>query len=452
MSHAAIASAGRVGRRRALKLGAAAAALPWVHIRTAGAAGKVAIGVWDHFVPAGNVVFKKQVADWAEKNKVEVTVDLLTSIGNKVVLTQNAEMQAKVGHDALYFSSYQVGGAAEALEPVDDVVNRLIAKYGKTNPLYEYMGRIDGRWLGVPFSWGSQNKGPCARISVMKELAGIDVTKMYPAENVRTELAKDWTMEAHLKAAEACQKGGMPFAIGLGTTGDSVDTIGTLFAAFGAQLVDAKGVMRLDTPEMAQALDYCVRLAKFLPPDAPSYDDASNNRAFIAGKTALVWNPPSPWAVAKRDAPAIAADTWHFPAPAGPKGRIQPFTSTFMGIWNFSRNKTATKELLEHLSGPDLVRERVTAVEGFDLPPFETMLNFPIWEENGPPKGTLFNYPTRPVHDAIQFTSGYPAPHDIGVRIYQRGTAPTMVAKLVSGQSTKDVLSWAKNEIEGFMR
>lgn len=442
----------RMTRRRALATAAATTALPWVHIRTAGAAGKVAIGIWDHFVPAGNVVYKRQVADWAEKNKVEATVDLLTSIGNKHILTQNAEMQAKVGHDALYFTSYQVGGAAQALEPVDDVVGRLVAKYGKTNSLYEYMGKSEGRWVAVPFSWGSQAKGPEGRISVMKNLTGIDLPKMYPAENIRTELAKSWNMETHLKAAEACHKAGMPFAIGLGTTGDSVDTIGTLFAAFGAQLVDAKGEMRLNTDEMAQALDYCARLARFLPADAPSYDDASNNKAFIAGKTAMIWNPPSPWAVAKRDAPDIAADTWHFPAPAGPKGRFQPFTAAFMGIWNFSKNKTATKELLEHLSAPELVRERVTAVEGFDLPPFESMLNFPIWEENGPPKGTLFNYPVRPVHDAIQFTSGYPAPHDIGVRIYQRGTAPTMVAKLLSGQSMKDVLSWAKNEIEGFMR
>jgi ABC-type glycerol-3-phosphate transport system substrate-binding protein len=436
-----------------LKSAAAATALPWVHIRTAGAAGKLNLGIWDHWVPAGNDVLKKQAADWGEKNKVEVKLDLITSVGNKLVLTQNAEQQARTGHDVLHFGSWTVGNAAAALEPVDDVVNQLIGQYGKTNPIYEYMGKPDGKWRAVPVSWGSQNKGPCARISTMRDVAGIDLVKMYPAENVRTELAKTWTMEAHLKAAEACAKADMHFAVGLGTTADSVDTIGAIFASFGAELVDAKGNIQLKSDAVAQALEYCTRLAKFLPADTISYDDASNNKAFIAGKTAMIWNPPSAWAVAKRDAPAIAADTWHFPSPSGPKGRFIPFSAQFWGIWNFAPNKSAAKDFIMAMSAPDLVRARVEAVEGYDLPPFASMLNgFKIWDEVGPPKGTVYNYPVREVHDATQFTSGFPAPHEIGVRIYQRGTVTNMVARMHRGQPMREVLSWAQNEIEGFMR
>jgi hypothetical protein len=51
-----------------------------------------------------------------------------------------------------------------------------------------------------------------------------------------------------------------------------------------------------------------------MPADAASYDDASNNRALISGKSALIFNPPSAWAVAKRDNPSLAADCWTFPA------------------------------------------------------------------------------------------------------------------------------------------
>ena len=54
-------TAGRITRRNALKIGAAAAALPLVHIRTAAAAGKLSIGFWDHWVPAGNAAMQKQV-------------------------------------------------------------------------------------------------------------------------------------------------------------------------------------------------------------------------------------------------------------------------------------------------------------------------------------------------------------------------------------------------------
>ncbi len=43
-----------VSRRKAVKLSAAAAVLPLVHIRTAGAAGKLNVGFWDHWVPGAN--------------------------------------------------------------------------------------------------------------------------------------------------------------------------------------------------------------------------------------------------------------------------------------------------------------------------------------------------------------------------------------------------------------
>jgi ABC-type glycerol-3-phosphate transport system substrate-binding protein len=93
-------------RRKVLKYGALASALPWVHIRTAGAAGKLNVFYWDHWVPAGNDVIKKQTAAWAEKNKVEVNVDLITSMGQKTLLTINAEAQARRGHDLFTISNW----------------------------------------------------------------------------------------------------------------------------------------------------------------------------------------------------------------------------------------------------------------------------------------------------------------------------------------------------------
>ena len=50
----------RISRRKALKLSAAATALPLVHIRCAGAAGKLSLALWDHWVPTGNGAMKKQ--------------------------------------------------------------------------------------------------------------------------------------------------------------------------------------------------------------------------------------------------------------------------------------------------------------------------------------------------------------------------------------------------------
>jgi len=442
----------RVSRRTALKFGAATAALPLVHIRTGRAAGRLSVGFWDHWVPAGSGMLAKQCQAWAEKNQVDIKVDFITSVGNKLLLTQAAEAQAGTGHDALHFSQWEIHHHADKLVPVDDVVQRLTGKYGNVTGLAEYLARPGGHWLAVPSSWGAQAKGPCARISVLKSAAGIDVTKMYPVKAEYTPEMDTWTWEAHLKAAEACHKAGMPFGIGLGTTPDSSDTSGSLFAAYGADLVDAKGNVTVDSDAVRQVLEYAQRLVKVLPGDAVSWDDASNNRALISGKSALIWNPPSAWAVAKRDAPQVAADCWTFSAPKGPKGRYVPFSQSFWGIWKFSPNQTAAKELFEHLMQREQVEPRSETVVGYDLPPYAGMLDFKVWQEVEPPTGTVFNYPVRPSHHAEPNTPGYPAPPDVAVQIYQRGTYPTMLAKLQSGQSVKQVIAWAQDEVEGFAR
>ena len=62
-----------------------------------------------------------------------------------------------------------------------------------------------------------------------------------------------------------------------------------------------------------------------------------------------------------RAAPEVAADYWTFPAPAGPKGRFLPTLSFFWGIYDFSHNKDAAKELLAFLMQRDKVEARDNA-------------------------------------------------------------------------------------------
>jgi ABC-type glycerol-3-phosphate transport system substrate-binding protein len=225
-----------------------------------------------------------------------------------------------------------------------------------------------------------------------------------------------------------------------------------LFAAFGAEVITAKGEVNVRSDAVRQALEYAQQLVRHLPDDAVSYDDASNNRALISGKSALIWNPPSAWAVAKRDAPQVAADCWTFSAPSGPEGRFVPYLPFFWGVWSFSKNKTASKDLIEYLLQREPVEQRCTEVSGYDVPPFNSMLDFKIWQEVEPPKGTVYNYPIRPFHKATAHIAGLPAPPEVAVQIYSRGTMPTMLAKLKSGQSVDQVISWASDELEGFSR
>ena len=444
----------RVTRRRTLQVAAATAALPWVHIRTAGAAGKVSIGFWDHWVPAGNAAMQKQVDAWAAKNKVEVQADFISSSGgNKLLMTPAAETQAKTGHDVMTFFTWDAQNYASSLLPVDDVMARLVAKNGAVSETCTYLAKVKNHWVAVPTSSGGQTKPCCARISWFKK-HGLDVQAMYPAKEEKNALQDAWTWENFLKYAEMAQQDGMTFGLGMGSglNTDATDTHGAMFKAYGATLIDGEGNMQLKSPEMQQVLEYAQRLTKFYPADAVSFDDASNNRALISGKSALIFNPPSAWAVAKRDAPEVAADCWTFPAPSGPKGRFLPSLNFFWGIYNFSPNQAAAKDLIEYLMQPEQVEPRTIATEGYDIPPYAGLLGFKIWAEVQPPLGTVFNYPIRPWHNQRPSIAASEAAPEIAVQIYNRGIHNQLLARMRDGQTIPQVLAWAQEEMSGFTR
>ncbi len=255
---------GKVSRRGALKLGAAAAALPLVHIRTAGAAGKLSVGFWDHWVPQANPVMQQQVAAWAEKNKVEVTADFTSA---NLQVTGAAEAQAKAGHDMYTFLNWDVYNVIDSFEPIDDVMEHLISQNGAVNETCAYIAKQKGHWMAVPTSSGAQAKPPCARIGWFKN-AGLDLQAMYPAKPGHNALQDAWTWETFLKYAELADKDGKTFALGAGsgsTNTDATDTHGALFKAFGAVLVDAKGDIQLKSDAMRQTLEFAQRAGQILP-------------------------------------------------------------------------------------------------------------------------------------------------------------------------------------------
>jgi ABC-type glycerol-3-phosphate transport system substrate-binding protein len=418
-------------------------------VRDAYAGGKLKIGFWDHWVPGANQTSTDLVNEWAEKEKVEVQIDYITAQGNKLLLTITTEAQAKTGHDILAMSAWRPHALADLLEPMNDIMGPIVKENGEVNGTVKYLGVADGKWLGVPACVGSQIKGPCSRIDLMKKYANIDVQEMYPAGS--PPKAENWTFDTFVKAAEACHKGGFPFGIGLGETTDSVDTAGAIFQSFGAELVDAKGNLTVKTDAVRQALEYYKKLIAFLPPDVAAWDDASNNKWLISGRGALIMNPPSAWAVAKRDAPQVAEQCWTHGFPSGPKGRFAPYLPFFWSIWAFSKNKEAAKSLLAHLSRASSIEKLVVASGGYDLPAYENFTTLKVWEEAEPPKGTLYHYPNPHSHQTLSIAA-WPAPPKVAQQIYTQATLTKMCLRYSRGEAMEKTLAWAEGECEGFMR
>src|SRR5699024_442361 len=120
----------------------------------------------------------------------------------------------------------------DKLEPLDDVMATLVAQHGPVTAGAEYLGKQDGHWVAVPTSFGSTLSPPCARIDLMKQIAGLDVTRMYPADAPSDkELTAAWTWETFAQMAEKAMKAGYPFGMPLSNCSDAVQWIGAMWNA-----------------------------------------------------------------------------------------------------------------------------------------------------------------------------------------------------------------------------
>lgn len=431
--------------------GAAAFAMPYV--KTASSAGTLNVGAWDHWVPGANAVLRKICEDWGAANGIEVTVDFITSIGNKLLLTAQAESRAKTGHDIYVQPLWFPSMFRHRLEPVDDVVEDIISEYGALNPSAKFLAYLDNAWRASPSPQGSLNYASVSRLDLYESHAGVDLKSIFPGSDTRNpELVENWTYDAFLDAAAKLHAAGTSFGAPIAPTPDGNQWLGALFAAYGAEVVSESVDITVDSDEIRTVLEYLSRLTQYMPESVYAWDDASNNRWLISGKGSTIFNPPSAWAVANRDNPEVAKQVWHHDAPRGPKGRFRAESPFFWGIWDFSENISAAKDLLRYVARRDVVDRLVSAAQGFDIPLIISHYKSnDLWDKSEPPQGVLYNYPIR--GDEQPMAAGYPAPPEYAAQIMAQGILPNLVARVTQGgDSFDDAIGWAENELEGIMR
>ena len=146
-------------------------------------------------------------------------------------------------------------------------------------------------------------------------------------------------------------------------------------------------------------------------------------------------NPPSAWAVAKRDAPqGRRAAAGRTASPAGPKGRFAPFVPYFWGIWNFSKNQSAAKSLIMHLSQAVVGREdgRWPAAATTCRRSRSSRPSRP-GPRKGRPRARSTTTPI-PYNHQILSIAGAPAPHKIAEQIYTQAHADPDGRPLLQGR------------------
>ena len=78
----------------------------------------------------------------------------------------------------------------------------------------------------------------------------------------------------------------------------------------------------------------------------------------------------------------------------------------------------------------------MVASGGYDLPAYEKLTTLKVWEEEGPPKGTLYHYPNPYNHQKLSIAAS-PAPPKIAQQIYVQATLTKMCCVTIKANRWK---------------
>jgi uncharacterized phage protein gp47/JayE len=81
------------------------------------------------------------------------------------------------------------------------------------------------------------------------------------------------------------------------------------------------------------------------------------------------------------------------------------------------------------------------------------MSDFRIWQTEGPPVGTVFNYPNKPHHQAKAHIAFAPAPAELASQMYIQALNTKVIARVAQGGETiEQALTWLEREITNMRR
>lgn len=386
------------------------------------------------FMPQGNEILKALIMDWGARNEIPVEADIVSMNDLQTISATAAETGA--GPDIIEINQGSAHLFAEKLADVSDVCETLAGKYGGFYASAEEACKVGGKWLSVPRFYAPH---AISYRTDLFEQAGI------------TSVPTTW--EELYQAGKALQDAQLaPVAFPLGhAVGDGNDFCYSVLWSHGASDVAADGkTVTINSPETRAALDYMQRLFSVMPADVLSYDDAANNRAFLAGTISATNNASTIWGTARNQAKTIVvgkdADgkdivknlhelTNHFVYPAGPAGQVTYAEFMSSAIFAYSPNVDAAKALLTYLNEREQYTPWANPNLGFVFPPLMGMKDDLLMPWNTTAKLTPFKEYATTSH-----LPGYPSTNfRSGTEAYAKWLVVDMFASVCGGMKTVDV-------------
>ena len=216
-----------------------------------------------------------------------------------------------------------------------------------------------------------------------------------------------------------------------------------LWAHGGAECKADGKTVAINSPGTAKAVDYVRQLFKEgESEDVFSWDDSSNNRAFLAGELACTGNAASIYWAETKNAPQLRDVTNHALWPKGPAGRFGYSTSMGLGIYRFSKFQKECKAFLTWLMQPTQYSAWIGVGEGQIAGLAAFYENDPVWKKD--PKLEVI----REIPKYVRMP-GYPgAPTRHAAESMVKYVIVNMFARACKGTSTAETIKQAEAELK----
>jgi len=337
------------------------------------AGAKLTVMRWKRFVPAEDDAFNAIVAAFSKATGTEMNVfsESFEDVQPKASVAANTGS----GLDLVWGLHTLPQLFPTRVVKMNDVADYLGKKYGGWADAAAKTCKKDDDWLGIPLATIG---GYMTYRKSATDKAGFK------------EFPKDFA--GFLEMCKALKANNTPAGFALGhATGDANGWLHWALWGHGAYTVNEKDQVIINSPETVKALDWVKALSETFIPGVASWNDSSNNKAFLAGELYCTNNGISIYVAAKDDPKMkdLADDTYHALWPVGPIGKPTELQLAVPILaFNFTKYPNAAKAFIAFMLEKEQYDNWLTGARGYLTQTLNAYETSPVWTAD--PKNAPF--------------------------------------------------------------
>lgn len=336
--------------------------------------GTITLLATPNFSPSGDDVFRDELKRWSAAHP-GWTATLETISGNDLQAKTSASVQSGSGPDIIQMQYNWPWLYPQACVDVSDVADRVQRKQGLFYDNIAQQVRVHGRYLGIPWTYNATAHH--YRKDIFDK---IGVTKFPETFEEYTGVAK--------KLAAAKE---LPIGQAVGHAYGDANTFwyGVLWS-FGGKEVEKDGkTVAINSPDTLKSLQWAIDFwySGGVDQSGLSWDDSSNNRAYLSKTISETQNGASIYRVAQQKDPELAKLTYIAPPLRGPKAHALIQLTFGHSVMKWAKDPAACKDLIEFLMQKQNYGPWLTAA-GLGAYPGTACDDLAMWKD---PKMLVFN-------------------------------------------------------------